>query len=194
MGYDAEIRQPLDRADWEQREIYAHLGLALYFCQVVETALVNYLVLLHRATTRRGMAEAEVDDLFVALFGQTLGRNISNVKRILGEYGDWVLADRMADTLKLRNELVHHWMRTRLMKQGTNEKRLAMIAELEVALTELQEADRALYERTQAMLAKTGMPEGLIQAEFQRLMDLAERGEDDPDAPIYYSPTPTPTP
>lgn len=185
------MRQPLDRAEWEQREIYAHLGLAVYFCQVVETALVNYLVLLHRATTRRGMAEAEVDELFVELFGQTLGRNVSNVKRILGEHGDWVLADRMADILKLRNELVHHWMRTRLLQQGTSEKRLAMIAELEVAIAKLQEADRALHERTEAMLAKSDMPDGLVQAELQRLMGLAERGEDDPDAPTYYSPTPT---
>jgi hypothetical protein len=38
VGYDAEIRRPLDRGDWEQREIYAHFGLALYFCQVVEAA------------------------------------------------------------------------------------------------------------------------------------------------------------
>ncbi len=43
MGYEAEIRQPLERAAWEQREIYAHLGLALYFCQVVEAALVTHL-------------------------------------------------------------------------------------------------------------------------------------------------------
>lgn len=113
------------------------------------------------------------------------------MKRILGEHGDWVLADGMADILKLRNELVHHRMRTRLLRQGTNEQRLAMIAELEVTIAELQEADRALHERTEAMLAKSDMPEGLVQAELKRLMELAERGEDDPDAPTYYSPTRT---
>ena len=42
MGYDAEVRQPLDRGDWEQREVYAHFGVAIYFCQVVEAGLVNY--------------------------------------------------------------------------------------------------------------------------------------------------------
>lgn len=108
MGYEAEIRQPLDRGDWEQREVYAHFGVAIYFCQVVETALVNYLLLLRRGTIAREVTETEIDDLFVELFGNTLGRNIKNVKRILGEHGDWILADQMTDALKLRNELVHH--------------------------------------------------------------------------------------
>lgn len=125
--------------------------------------------------------------MFVELFGNTLGRNVHNVKRILGEHGDWVLVDQMADALKLRNELVHHWMRTRAMLQGTSENRLAMIDELESATAKLQEAGRAIRERTQAMLAKVDS-EGFVQAEYQRLTDLAERGEDDPDAPQYFSP------
>ncbi|HXR30181.1 MAG TPA: hypothetical protein VN752_03460 [Solirubrobacterales bacterium] len=84
------------------------------------------------------MAESKIDDLFVELFGNTLGRSIHNVKRILGEHGDWVLADQMANTLKLRNELIHHWMRTRAMLQGTSENRLAMIDELEGVTAKLQ--------------------------------------------------------
>jgi hypothetical protein len=187
MGYEAETRQPLDRGDWEQREVYAHFGVAIYFCQVVESALANYLLLLRRATTAREITETEIDDIFVELFGNTLSRNIKNVKRILGEQGDWVLADQMTDTLKLRNELVHHWMRRRAMLQSTSENRLAMIDELESATTKLQHADRALGERTQAMLAKIGLPDGLIEAEYQRLTELAERGEEDPDAPEYLS-------
>lgn len=190
MGYDTEIRQPLKRDDWEQREVYAHFGVAIYFCQVVEVALVNYLHFLRRTTAGRDMAEADADDLFGELFGYTLGRNIKNVKRVLGEQGQWVLKDRMADTLKLRNELVHHWMRTRVMLQGTSENRLAMIEELKGVIARLEGAETAIRERTQAMLAKAGMPEGFVQDEHQRLTELAERGEDDPDAPKYFSKKP----
>jgi len=188
MGYDAEVRQPLDRGDWEQREVYAHFGVAIYFCQVVETGLVNYLLLLRRATADREMEESEIDDLFEELFGHTLGRNIKNVKRILGEHGEWVLADQMTETLKLRNELVHHWMRTRSLKQGVSETRLEMIEELENATAKLQDASGALQERAQALLNKAGLPNGFIEDEYQRLSALAERGEDDPDAPGYFSP------
>jgi hypothetical protein len=187
MGYDAESEEPLDRDDWEQREVYAHFGVAIYFCQVVETGLVNYLLVLRRMTETDDISEVEADDLFVELFGNTLGRNISNVKRILGERGDWVLADQMADTLRLRNELVHHWMRKRVMQQGNSENRLAMIGELRDATAKLQDADRVLGERTQAMMTKAGVPEQFVPNEHQRLTELAERGEDDPNAPEYYS-------
>jgi hypothetical protein len=168
MGYDAEIRQPLDRGDWEQREVYAHFGLAIYFCQVVEVALVNYLLLLRRATAAAEISEIEIDELFAELFGNTLGRNISNVKRILGEHGEWVLADQMTETL-IRNELVHHWMRTRSLLQGTSGSRLAMIEELESATAKLRDASHMLSERTQALLAKAGLPDGFIEDEHQRL-------------------------
>ena len=46
----------------------------------------------------------------------------------------------------------------------------------------------ALDERMKPMLAKADLPEDFVQAEYQCLTDLAERGEDDPDAPEYFSP------
>ncbi len=187
MGYDAEVLQPLARDEWEQREIYAKFGLAVFFCQVVEAALVIYLTLLRRATEGGVTTRSQADDLFAEFFGNTLGRNINNVKRVLGEQGEWVLADQMADVLKLRNELIHSWMRTRVLRQGTSENRLAMIDELEKAISVLQNADRVITERTQTILAKAGMPEEFVQSELQRLTQLAERGEDDSDAPVYFS-------
>lgn len=187
MGYDAEVLQPLARDEWEQREIYGKFGLAVFFCQVVEAALVIYLLLLRRATDGGVATTSQVDDLFAEFFGNTLGRNISNVKRVLGDQGEWVLADQMADVLKLRNELIHSWMRTRVLRQGTSENRLAMIEELEKAISMLQDADSVLTERTQTMLVKAGMREEFVRSEFQRLTRLAERGEEDPDAPGYFS-------
>jgi hypothetical protein len=190
MGYDDEVLRPLERADWEQREIYAKFGLAIYLCQVVETGLVNYLLILRRSGATEAVTVEEIDEMFVELFGNTLGRNIRNVKRVLGEEGEWILADEMAETLKLRNELVHHWMRKRSIEQGTSEKRLTMIEELDDVATRLQETDRLLGDRTQAMMLKAGMPADFVRDEFDRLTELAERGEDDPDAPGYFSTRP----
>jgi hypothetical protein len=73
------------------------------------------------------------------------------------------------------------------MQQGNSENRLAMIGELRDATAKLQDADRVLGERTQAMMTKAGVPEQFVPNEHQRLTELAERGEDDPNAPEYYS-------
>jgi hypothetical protein len=82
MGYDEEVPAPLDRAEWEQREVYAKFGLAIYFCQVLEAGLVNYLVLLRRASDGGTATAADVDELYVELFGNTFGRNMNNVRRL----------------------------------------------------------------------------------------------------------------
>jgi hypothetical protein len=190
VGYDAEVLAPLDRDDWEHREIYAKFGLAIYFCQVLEAGLVTYLVLLRRATDGSRATTEEVDELYVELFGNTFGRNITNVRRLLGEQGEWILDEQMTAALALRNELVHQWMRTRVLRQGTSENRLAMIEELETARAVLEDADRILEERTQAMMVKAGMPEEFVREQSERLTELAKRGEDDPDAPVYFSAQP----
>lgn len=187
MGYDAELLVPLDREEWEQREIYAKFGLAIYFCQVLEAGLVTYLVLLRRATEGGKVATEEIDELYVELFGNTLGRNISNARRLLGERGQWVLDKQMTDALELRNELVHQWMRTRVLRQGTSENRLAMIEELDAARAKLEAADQLLEERTQTMMVKAGMPPNFVRENLERLMELGKDGEDDPDAPPYFS-------
>jgi hypothetical protein len=190
MGYDEEMRQPLGRDDWEQREVWAHFGVAIYFCQVVETGLVNYLLILRRSGEPGVATQTEIDEMFVELFGNTLGHNIKNVKRILGEQGEWVLAAQMAEVLELRNELVHHWMRKRVLQQATTSNRLTMIDELEAATAKLQDANRTLVERTQTMLAKAGLPEQFVADHHQHLTELAERGEEDLDAPDYFSTRP----
>lgn len=190
MGYDAEVLRPLDRNEWEQREVYAKFGLAIYFCQVLEAGLVTYLVLLRRPTEGGSATTEEVDELYFELFGNTLGRNITNVKRLLGRQGEWILDEQMTAALTLRNELVHGWMRTRALKQGTSENRLAMIEELDKARALLEDADRVLGERTQAMMLRAGVSEGFVQQELERLTELGEHGDEDPKAPRYFSARP----
>jgi hypothetical protein len=190
VGYDAEMLAPLDRGEWEQREVYAKFGLAIYFCQVLEAGLVTYLLLLRRGTEGGRATTEEVDELYFELFGNTLGRNMTNVRRLLGKQGEWVLDEQMTDALTLRNELVHEWMRTRVLKQGTSENRLAMIEELDKARALLEDADRVLGERTQAMMIKVGMPKEFVQQQLEHLTELGERGEEDPEAPGYFSARP----
>lgn len=179
MSYDEEIRDPLDRDDWEQREVYANFGLAIYFCQVLEHQLVSYLALT-RAGKAGQMSQAEMDRLLDRLVGGTFGQNIGEVRDLLG--GPWILESPMAEALKLRNNLAHGWMRERALQQGTSENRLAMIQELKEAQRTLQEADSVLTERTLKMLEAIGISRAALEEQYERLVERSESGiiTDDP--------------
>jgi hypothetical protein len=99
VGYDAEIRRPLDRGDWKQREIYAHFG--------------SRSLLLPGGRGGAGQLPAS------SSFRTLTARSASALRRC--------------------------WPRPIFLKAS-------------------------------------------FKAEYQRLTDLVERGEDDPDAPEYLSP------
>src|SRR6266498_4211671 len=62
----------VDAADEETREIYARYGLAMYFAQVVEHAIVNLMVAL-RLPERGRLTVADIDELMNQAFGMTFG-------------------------------------------------------------------------------------------------------------------------
>lgn len=188
MTYEEELREPLGRADWEQREIYAKFGLAIYFCQVLETGLVTYLGGLLRAKSRKPMTPDEVDLFLNGLFKKTLGQNIQKVRELFGPEARWILEKEMQDALRLRNQLAHHWMRERVLLQSNHENRLKMMDELDEAISTLQECNRVLTERTVRVMKAVGVPDEFIQGEYERLTALADRGEPDDDAPPYFTP------
>jgi hypothetical protein len=188
VGYDDELRQPLDRASWELRELYATFGAAIYQCQLIETGLVNYLGLLTRMKSGRPMQSEEVDQLLGKFFRNSFGGNITQVKKLLGTEGKWILEDQMRDALALRNQLAHHWMRERVMQLDTSENRLAMIAELEAATVQLTEADELLTKRTLKLMKAGGVSLDAIQQELERLTQLAEQGLPNDEAPPYFLP------
>jgi hypothetical protein len=190
VGYDEELQQPLERRDWEQREVYAKFGLAIYFCQVVEVGLINHLALLRRMKSGKPMTTEQVDQLITRLVANPLGKNLKEVRDLFGDRGTWILEDNLRRVLALRNQLVHHWMRERVIRQGTSENRLAMIAELDAAIAELEVADQVLTRRTETLLAEAGVSLGAVRQDYDRLTALAESGEADEEAPPYYAPPP----
>lgn len=157
MVYDEELVQPLDRVTWERREVYASFGAAIYQCQLIETGLVIYLGLLTRMKSGKPMTPDEVDELQAKFFENTFGRNIVQVRKLLGTAGKWILDDQMREALELRNQLTHHWMRERVMLLDTSENRLAVIAELEAATTQIEQADQLLTRRTLQLMKAGGV-------------------------------------
>jgi hypothetical protein len=167
------IAEVIPADEWEQREIYAKLGVAVYLCQCLESQLVNYVVALH-AISGNVVTRDELDVIFAELLGNTLGRNLRNAVRMLGD--DEAVYDELASVLTLRNDLVHHWMRERALDQGTSEKRRVMVHELHSAIEQLEAADARLVERTQGLLEQRGVSPTVIQAEYERLRTVAAGG------------------
>lgn len=167
------VVETIAKADWEQREVYARFGLAVYFCQALETQLVNYLALLRRVTTGQAMPTEEVDGLFDRLFRRTFGSNLRDVTELVGS--DSVLVPTMAAALTLRNELVHHWLRDRAVEQGTSHGRLAVVEELKVAQAQLQRADEELRAQSKLLWARAGLSWDWVEEEYVRLARIAEQ-------------------
>jgi hypothetical protein len=186
VSYEEELHQPLDREDWETREVYAKFGVAVYFCQVVETGIGTYLALLRRMKSGKTMTPEQVDELMVEVFGNRFGQNIKEIRDLLGNEGKWILDDDMRQALDLRNRLVHHWMRERVLELGTSENREALIEELGDAIKELEEADRVLTERTKRLMEKAGVSLEAVQQDLERLESLSDTGRPDEGAPSYW--------
>src|SRR4051812_31605731 len=170
---DEHFIEPISREDWEQREVYAHFGLAIYFGQVLESNVVTFVAHLRRAQTGRPMTDEEVDGLLDQLFGRTFGSNLRELRNLLGD--EWAMTRTLADALALRNDLVHHWKRDRALQQGTSAKRRAMVEELQEAQSRLRDADAKLIERLSRFQERVGVTREMIEAEYERLRRIADK-------------------
>ncbi len=172
---DGRTSEEIDLEAWEHREVYARFGVAIYFCQVLEHTLVNYLVLLTVVRNGRPVTTAEIDSLFERVFGRTLGQNIRELQQILAN--DKSLADELAPVLTLRNSLVHRWMSDRALEWGTHVKRARMERELIAATDQLTEANERLTALTMSLNDRIGLSPH-VRAEYEELIRLAASDDD----------------
>jgi hypothetical protein len=167
-----------DPESWHMREVYASFGAAVYFAQVLEAQVVNHLVFLRAERHKRGKS-FDVDDVFRRLFGQTLGRNVGEIRAVLRD-DEWPVADELADALGVRNELIHHYWRRRILKTGTEQGRQEMIDELDAVRARFEDVDQRLTAETMALWDKHGLDVEWLGREYSRLTEVS-RGQREPD-------------
>src|SRR6266487_3858100 len=100
----------MDPADEEAHEIYARYGLAMYFAQVVEHAIVNLMVAL-RLPERGRLTVADIDELMNQAFGMTFGRLLGELRRQT-DSADHV-QEQLDQARETRNWLAHRYFRER---------------------------------------------------------------------------------
>jgi hypothetical protein len=94
----------MDAADEETREVYARYGLAMYFAQVVEHAIVNLMIAL-RLPQREALTKGDIDQFMDEAFSMTFGRLLKELRR-MGQSTQFLQRD-LDQARDMRNWLAH---------------------------------------------------------------------------------------
>jgi len=167
-----------DPADEHVKTVYAHYGLALYIAQCLEHGLAIALVYLDlitrkaRAVRTQEEWTAEVDSFMDRNFEQTLGRLIRNLRDTTDVPSE--LEDQLAQALKCRNWLTHHFFRERASEFMSASGRDSMIRELEKAQELFQAADDLLGRTIKPIREKYGYTDERLEKSYKELISQIE--------------------
>ncbi len=152
----------------QNREVYAHAGLALQMAQILEHAIVSSMIVLDLVPRSKGKV-VTVDEWYQRhdayqemQFEKTLGRLVGAVREV-ATMNDQLVADLQQCTRK-RNYLAHHFFRVQAEAFMNEPGRRKMISEL----NDIQ----ALFERT------IGAFEAAVQPAWARYGFTEDRREE----------------
>jgi hypothetical protein len=154
------------------KDVYAHAGLALYWCQCFEQTLANILLLQARITKRCVTLE-QLDQFEEHVEAQTLGRLLKEVRQ-------QVTFDERAETilpeaLNKRNFLAHHFFKERAAVWYATNGPERLVAELESIQTLMREADSHASAVSSRLGEHLGLTDDILEAAVQELKNEAER-------------------
>lgn len=146
--------------------VFIGLGRALAAAQILESAVASRVLQLEAEARKTSGVEVAFIELIEELFGQTLGHLFKRLKAVLPPDE---APDDLWETLQMRNTLVHHYMRGRLMWAMTDEGRSAMCEELEAMRARFEAMGVALQEESMRDLRRDGFGPERLLAELLRL-------------------------
>jgi len=141
LPHDLPDLSEMDESD-QNREVYAWVGLALYYAQVLEEGVLG-LIFAVRATDgtlRRDFETA--DDFFDAHASKTLGQMLNDMRQRVDLPAG--IEDDTRAALAKRNFLVHHFFKDRIELVFTVAGRRQVIQELHEAVELFVLADEQL--------------------------------------------------
>lgn len=150
----------------QQKEIYAHAGLAVYWAQCLEKSLENILVINARLTgeciTLEDLKAFEND-----VENQTLGRLLKNARKHIkfDEHSE----KSLAIALKNRNYLAHRFFKIHAEDFFSEVGRDQMITELIEIRECFQNADQISSLLCKTLQKVIGITDEMIEAEMNRM-------------------------
>jgi hypothetical protein len=131
----------MDAAEEETREVYARYGLAMYFAQVVEHAIVTLMIAL-RLPERGTLTKRDIDQFMDEAFTMTFGRLLKELRR-MGQPIDFV-QQNLDQARNMRNWLAHRYFRDRAVQFMSPAGRVVMLEELDDATNLFMQVNESL--------------------------------------------------
>jgi hypothetical protein len=157
----------MDAADEETREVYARYGLAMYFAQVVEHAIVNLMIAL-RLPQRGTLTKGDIDQFMDEAFAMTFGRLLQELRR-MGQSTHFLQRD-LDQARDTRNWLAHQYFRDRAVQFMSPAGRVVMLQELDDATNLFLEVNEKLERLSAEVRASSKIGEDAIRQEYERLL------------------------
>ncbi len=162
----------VEAADEEVREIYARYGLAMYFAQAVEQAIVNVMIALRLPESSKLMVR-DIDELMDKASTMTFGRLLGELRR---RTKSAELAQQDLDKARgTRNWLAHRYFRERSVEFMSPAGRVVMLGELDDAVNLFQQVNDMLSRLSAEVRAANGVGDDAVRREYEQLLQEAEK-------------------
>ena len=160
------MKDDLDDAAKQRREVFARFGLASYHAQCLE----RQIGIMVSTSYNREFAKAtpeERDIIFDAIFSKTFGKLLRKLATVITIPPN--LDQRLTAALKKRNWLIHDYFYDRASHLLSRKGRDQMINELTDIYTEFNQLDEHLDGVMDRWCEKAGITKGVLDHHMERL-------------------------
>ena len=159
--------------DAQLREVYAHLGLAVWHAQGLEQGIIHALIFCELLPKAHESKSEMSGDSFVAILDEyprkTFGKLLKALKRTDEAIGQ-DLESKLAKSLEVRDWLVHHFVKNRCVHILSTTGRDQMISELINADKLFTETDNELETWLKPIRLRYGFTDEVLQTAYKQYM------------------------
>ena len=146
-------------------EVTSQVGFAVWQIQVLEVAVGEYLVLVHKATL--ATAQVEVETMFSKAGKSTLGQLLRSIQST--QNAPQTLVDQLDHFVEKRNWLVHHSRHESHGDMHLEPRRLALVHKIEAIAETALVLMKQFQDATKAHLITIGLSKEQIDNDAARL-------------------------
>lgn len=177
MDYNENIT--LDPESYRIRDIYAFFGLTMYQIQCLERTLSMLCTTVYNPDANN-MTKSQYDSILETNFSKTLGQLMTKIKKSVDLPEDF--ENKLADALKKRNFLVHHYFWERAMKLSHTCGQEEMMSELSQLSVYFENMDHELDLVLRKWMKNKGITEDKIYHIMGNLLFSEIKDIDDDEA------------